>query len=137
MGFRKMVLLTVMLSAIFSAPGCTQETETYHFHDVVNEVVTSYGLDPVEIQFDNLQSNRLGVVECTVRTNECTISFDHCIMELEERYQRNIAVHEAAHYVNAQLNRKYDHGRQWQRLVRAHGERPIEIYRHSVTEECD
>lgn len=137
MGFRKMAALSTMLAVIFSAPGCAAETEEYHFQDVVNEVVTSYGLDPVEIQFADLDGHRLGMVECTVNSNQCTVSFDYCVLDLDEYMQNNIAVHEAAHYVNAKINRLYDHGRQWERLVRENGYRPIEIYEHWGTEECD
>ena len=140
MGFRKMAALSTMLAVIFSAPGCASEADQYPFEDVVNEVITSYGLDPVEVQFADLDGYRLGMVECMIigdHTNECTVSFDYCVFELEEYIQQNIAVHEAAHYVNAQINRRYDHGGLWQRLVRENGQRPIEVYEHWATEECD
>lgn len=137
MGLNKSLSLLAMLVVISIIPGCAAGEDTVFFDDTVNDVITSYGLDPVEVQFVNLDNNRIGEVRCSVGTNRCDVYFDYCALDLSPRIQRNLAVHEATHYVNAQINQLYDHGSQWQHLMRAHDEIPIVSYNHIQTRQCD
>ena len=123
MGLKKFSVFVMMMAILSAIPSCSEADHRpeYQFQDTVNAVLAEYDLEPVEVIFRDLD-NMVGVVECLPTNNQCDIVFDPCVFRLSYRLQQNIAVHEAAHYVNAQISLMYDHGRQWRQIVRGAGQ---------------
>jgi len=103
------------------------------FVAIVTTFISAHNIDDVKVRFDEtgLPERAMAALVCT--DNECVIQVDPCVLKLPKRVSRNLAAHEAAHYVNATLNGLYDHGREWANLMREQGWKPIKEYRTGVS----
>ena len=112
-------------------------------HTIVNEMTSAYDLDPPEVRiedFDNMP-HAMAKTMCYVNrdTNEanCVIIFRPCVLELRDGLRQEIYAHEVAHYINARVYGRYDHGRRWRQIVARFGYIPEEYYSEIITSQCD
>jgi len=101
-------------------------------HQIVETFIAPYNLQPVNIRFGtDIPENAMGATKCGAVSNTCEIVLHPCILNVNPHDAKNLVAHEAAHYVNAQINRIYDHGIEWKNLMRDQGWRPQEFYEES------
>lgn len=116
--------------------------------NITNELLEEYDLPPTQVifvsdvtQIEGSHADAMAVTQCrrTRRTGKvsCNIYFDTCVLQLRERTIRNLAAHEAAHYINAHVNDDYTHGYRWARILRSEGWRVQRIYDENETFECE
>lgn len=113
----------ILALLVIGLAACSQEprepmTEG-EVRSIVYQVVDEYQVPTPRITFDpdsiRFKDNSLAEAHCNVDTGECLLVFEPCA--LHNRNIEELAAHEAAHVVVAYKYRKFDHGKEWQRIM--------------------
>lgn len=145
MGRALIAALTIILVPFTSYAASDENRRT--IQNITNEFLEEYDLPPTQVifvsdvtQLEGSHAEAMAVTQCLIGRRSgrlrCEIYYDTCVLELGTNVMRNLAAHEAAHYVNAHINNKFDHGRQWARILRNENWRVVEEYGDGITEEC-
>lgn len=119
------------------------QTETFEdkYERVAVSILSSYDLEVPELQVRQFSGlpDAMAKTVCRIREQGpvCEVVFKPCAVEIRNMNTReNLIAHELAHYVNARVNSKFDHGEEWEQILRDHGYEPIEEYPRYVTRSC-
>ena len=88
-----------------------------------------YGIAPVhiywsdEIELHFKEDKLWGSTRCN--KDSCLIIINHCLRESGIKYARLTALHEAAHVVTYKRTGKMRHDKDWERVMRGWGLRPL------------
>ena len=132
----KSLILSATLAVILCIPGAASSDSRVEFEATVNEIAMSYGLDPVQVTFGRLGIDHLALMRCRISTGHCEIIVDNCVTRLRASMKYSVAVHEAAHYVNARINGLYDHGPEWQAIVEDIGAEVYVGWPEDIVRQC-
>lgn len=142
-------LTAVLLSTLVSFTSyASSDDNRQMIQEITNNLLEEYDLTAPEVifvpdvtQIEGSHPEAMAVTQCRRirRTGivSCKIYFDTCVLQLRERTIRNLAAHEAAHYINALINDDYTHGFRWARILRDQGWRVQRIYDENETFECE
>ena len=139
------MLSTLILPLVLSLAGMENtDIEPYtDLHRISTEMLLEYNLEPPEIRIENFiempeaMAKNICYIDRDTNDVRCEIVFRPCVLELRDSIRENVFAHEVAHYINAQVYRNFDHGRRWRQIVRQFGYRPVEVYRETITPQCD
>lgn len=112
------LIVVVMILLHTPEPRVQQMTE-FEVKNLVWSITSKYDSGIPDIYFDQgmleFKTDSLGETVCNKNTKSCYVVFQPCSL-----YDNNIdelAAHEATHVVVANLYNKYDHGREWRRIM--------------------
>lgn len=128
----KITFVALASAALLFLTGDSYQSREEYAQQYVNEVAAEYGISTPQILFVETLSfsdiRPLGLTRCTVRSRECEIVLDRCVMYVPRSTYENLLAHEIAHVINFKANGLADHGREWKEIVRDLGFVPQQSY---------
>lgn len=115
--------LAGLLALTLIGCGETEPMSEHEFRAIVNSVVLDHNTPIPRVSFEEgeirFQETSLAETHCDPSGRSCSIIVQRCA--LSNRSIEELAVHEAAHVINAYQNQRFDHGREWSSIMHQEG----------------